>query len=73
MVGNAVLRVLSVSDGRQLVRSPERERMLDAGRVRLRTTAINGLIGFAPVSGGNSRASIPQGWRQALRCAAAVQ
>src|ERR1035437_5458557 len=41
--------------------------------VRLRTTAINGLRGFVPVSGGSSRASIPQGWRQALRCAAAVQ
>src|ERR1700677_1637853 len=41
--------------------------------VRLRKTAINGWRDFAPVSGCSSRASIPQGWRQALRCAAAVQ
>jgi hypothetical protein len=41
--------------------------------VRLRKTAINGWRGSAPVSGGSSRASIPQGWQRALRCAAAVR
>jgi transposase len=41
--------------------------------VRLRKPAINGWRGSAPVSGGSSRASIPQGWQRALRCAAAVQ
>src|SRR6202050_2587199 len=47
-------------------------RVLCVLSVRLRKTAINGWRDFAPVSGGSSRASIPQGWRQALRCAAAV-